>query len=166
MLRTPTSTNGFLNLATQNVLVVEDNRPTQILLRDVLRGFGFRQISAADDMDKAWGLIVSQTFDLIIVDVALGVSDGLDLVARSRASNDPRISRTGIVVVTSHATEARVVQAGAQGVHGFVAQPITVSRLARPLGNALTGQGPMVAQPAAAARVAAQAAAKSATVEL
>ena len=47
-----------------------------------------------------------------------------------------------------------------------MAKPITVSRLARQIGNALNGQGPMVAQPAAAARVAAQAAAKSATVEL
>jgi CheY-like chemotaxis protein len=66
--------------------------------------------------------------DLVIMDVRLGVHDGLDLLRQLRAHPDARVAGTPVLMVSAEDLSAQCTAAGASG---FVEKPFDTESLFR-----------------------------------
>ena len=139
----------YLDLTDVCALLVEDNANTRTLIAEVLRGLGINKIFKADSAAAGWAVLQSGGVDLVFADIEMGGENGLEFVSRVRAAQDSQIAQVVIVVVSAHATEARVIKAGAVGANSFVGKPFSVSRLARAIAEGFANRR-MLAKAAAA----------------
>ena len=61
-------------------------------------------------------------------------------VRRVRAAPEPKIANAAAIIVSSHATEARVMEAGVVGADGFLSKPFTVGGFAKRLTEGLAAR--------------------------
>lgn len=95
-----------------NILVVEDNPLNRDLLSDWLDMEGF-SVVAAENLKQSFDVFEKKPPDAVLLDVQLGLEDGLSLARWVR--EDPRFRNTPIIAVTAHAMvtdHERVLQAG------------------------------------------------------
>jgi two-component system, NtrC family, sensor kinase len=102
------------------VLLVDDSPTERAALRNLLQGEGFVIEEAAGGL-QALALARARTPDVIITDVEMPDLNGLALVRMIRA--DPRYTRVGIVVLTSHAEEQHRLAGLDFGVDEYLAKP-------------------------------------------
>lgn len=118
-----------------NILVVEDNQPSRELLSDWLELEGF-QVVAAENLEQAFGAFKQQPLpNAVLLDVQLGLEDGLSLAKWVR--EDPQFRNTPVIAVTAHAMvtdQERVMQAGCNAV---VSKPIDFKSLQKQLADCL-----------------------------
>jgi CheY-like chemotaxis protein len=86
-------------LATLNVLCVEDEPDTRLLMRVVLGKAGFAVVEA-DDGGTALQRIAEAQPDLIVTDLMMPGIDGKDLIRRLR--QDPGTAEIPVVLLTAH----------------------------------------------------------------
>lgn len=104
-----------------NVLVVEDNPLNRDLLSDWLdmEGFG---VVVVDNLKQSFDAFEKNSPDAVLLDVQLGLEDGLVLAKWIR--EDPRFRNIPVIAVTAHAMvtdHERVLQAGC---NACVSKPI------------------------------------------
>lgn len=110
----------------QRVLVVEDNLLNRELLCDWLQGEGFR-VASATCLDEARAEFDSDPPGIVLLDVQLGLEDGLALAAWIR--DHPSYRSLPVIAVTAHAMitdQQRVMQAGC---NACVSKPIDFRQL-------------------------------------
>jgi two-component system cell cycle response regulator DivK len=103
------------------ILVVEDNQPNRELLSDWLEVEGF-DVVAAVNLEQAFAAFKAQPPHVVLLDVQLGLEDGLSLARWVR--EEPQFRNTPIIAVTAHAMvtdQERVMQAGC---NACVSKPI------------------------------------------
>jgi two-component system cell cycle response regulator DivK len=108
------------------ILVVEDNPKNLKLVRDVLRFSGYEVIEAMSGEDGV-RLAVSESPDLILMDLQLPGIDGTEALRRIRATE--QISSVPVVAVTAFAMDDDRQQAFDSGFTGYVEKPISIRRL-------------------------------------
>ncbi len=94
------------------ILIVEDNPLNSELLQDWLEIEGYAVATAAT-IEEARTELNGIPPDAVLLDVQLGLEDGLTLPAIIR--NDPRLSNLPVIAVTAHAMitdQQRVMEAG------------------------------------------------------
>ena len=94
------------------ILIVEDNPLNSELLQDWLETEGYA-VATATTLDEAKAELNGVTPEAVLLDVQLGVEDGLTLAMAIRS--DPRLSNLPIIAVTAHAMitdQQRVMDAG------------------------------------------------------
>jgi CheY-like chemotaxis protein len=97
---------------THRILVVEDNLLNRELLCDWLETEGFAVVSAAS-LTEAFAALEDEAPHAVLLDVQLGVEDGLSLAEWIRS--DSRLRSLPVIAVTAHAMvtdQQRVMQAG------------------------------------------------------
>jgi DNA-binding NtrC family response regulator len=99
----------------RTVLVVDDRATPRRLLASELAEAGFRVLEAADGRD-AWARFRAEPPDLVITDLVMPRSDGIELVGRIRAH-----SRVPVIVFTAHGSVDAAVAALKSGADEFVA---------------------------------------------
>lgn len=112
------------------ILVVEDNQPSRELLSDWLEVEGFKVV-AAENLEQAFAAFRKQPPHAVLLDVQLGLEDGLSLAKWVR--EDPQFRNTPVIAVTAHAMvtdQERVMQAGCNAV---VSKPIDFKQLKKQL---------------------------------
>lgn len=106
------------------ILVVEDNESNLLLLRAVLRPEF--EVVAASDADEARHYLRSAKPDLILMDVGLPGTNGLELTQELKSQPSFEIP---IVILTAHALAADEAAAKAVGADGFITKPINTRAL-------------------------------------
>ena len=147
-----------MDLRDVSVLVVDDHANTRTLMAEVLRGLGITKIARAASCAAGLSILKAHAIDVVLVDIELDGEDGLGFARFVRASPNPKIANLAIIIVSSHATEARVIEAGAIGANSFLSKPFSVAAFAKRLTDALIGRRmasrrpdpPMAPAPAAA----------------
>lgn len=94
------------------ILIVEDNPLNSELLQDWLETEGYAVATAAT-LDEARVELNGLTPEAVLLDVQLGLEDGLTLATEIRS--DPRLSNLPVIAVTAHAMitdQQRVMEAG------------------------------------------------------
>jgi signal transduction histidine kinase len=94
------------------VLVVDDTPALRVLMRAVLEGTGFEVVGEAGDGLAAITQAMELKPDLVLLDLAMPVMDGLEALPRLREG----LPETKVVIVSGferRAMEAQVVEAGA-----------------------------------------------------
>jgi two-component system KDP operon response regulator KdpE len=112
-----------MSSATLKVLVIDDEPPIRRLLRMGLVTQGYEIAEASNG--KAALQLLSQSPDLIILDLGLPDMQGLDLLRMVRAQNE----HVAIVVLSSRDDETGKVEALDGGADDYVTKPFSMNEL-------------------------------------
>jgi two-component system KDP operon response regulator KdpE len=123
-----------MNAAPLRVLVVDDEPPIRKLLRMGLTAQGYQTLEAPSG--KAALDLLNQVPDLIILDLGLPDTQGLDLLRAIRARNES----VPIVVLSSRGDEAGKVQALDLGADDYITKPFGMDELLARMRAALRHQ--------------------------
>jgi len=122
-------------LATEpNVLIVEDDGETRRLLVRLLRENGFRATGTADGRDM-WQALAAMEPDLLLLDLMLPVTPGLDLLRELRAQE--RWAGLPIIVVTARGGVGDRTRGLELGADDYVAKPFDRRELLARIGAVL-----------------------------
>ncbi len=105
------------------ILLVEDDEPTRIRLRQYLgrRGYVVRQAATAREALAAWD---AHRVDLILLDLGLPDRDGIDVVRRVR-----RDGTTPIIIVSARGDERDRIAGLEAGADDYVTKPFGIDEL-------------------------------------
>ncbi len=122
-------------LATEpSVLIVEDDGETRRLLVRLLRENGFRATGTADGRDM-WQALAAMEPDLLLLDLMLPVTPGLDLLRELRAQE--RWAGLPIIVVTARGGVGDRTRGLELGADDYVAKPFDRRELLARIGAVL-----------------------------
>ena len=127
-----------------HVLVVEDDGETRRLLVRLLRENGFRAAGAADGQEM-WQELAAATPQLLLLDLMLPRTPGLDLLRELRRS--PQWAGLPVVIVTARGEVGDRTRGLEFGADDYVAKPFDRRELLARIGAVLrrtTGPGPPV----------------------
>jgi CheY-like chemotaxis protein len=117
------------------ILIVDDNHHMRVLLTEILRAIGVRQVFEANDGAEALQTMRAHQVDIIMTDLAMQPLDGLDFVRKLRNSPESPNPMAPVIMITGHSTQRRVTEARDVGVNEFLSKPVTargvLERLAR-----------------------------------
>jgi CheY-like chemotaxis protein len=118
-------------------LVVDDNPHMRRMLRALLMGFGSREVH--DATDGATGLDAFNQFtpDIVILDWAMPMLDGLEFARMIRQPDGNASPFTPIIMLTGHSERARVTAARDAGVTEFMVKPISAMGLHQRIVNVI-----------------------------
>jgi two-component system chemotaxis response regulator CheY len=106
------------------ILVVEDSRIHARVIQRCLNAYDLTLTRTAED---AVPILVSESFDLLIVDWGLPEASGLSLVRAVR--NDPDVGSLPILMQTAKDRAEHVSEAVQAGVDDYVVKPVNCSQL-------------------------------------
>jgi two-component system chemotaxis response regulator CheY len=107
------------------ILLVDDNHHMRVLLSEILKAVGVRQIYEASDGAQGLQMMKNHAIDIIMTDLAMQPLDGIDFVRLLRRSPDSPNQMCPVIMITGHSTMARVQEARNAGVNEFLAKPLT-----------------------------------------
>lgn len=107
------------------ILIVEDSIHMRVLLCEILKAVGVRQIFEAGDGAEGLQMLRSQPIDIIMTDLSMQPLDGIDFVRLLRRSPDSPNPMCPVIMITGHSTAARVNEARDAGVTEFLTKPLT-----------------------------------------
>lgn len=112
------------------ILIVDDQSFTRMLVRRILGVLGGRRVSEAKSVEIAWQQILTTPHpDLLIVDWEMPVLDGLELVRRVRRDDSSPDKYLPIILLTAHSEKSRIMTARDAGVNEFVTKPLSPKTL-------------------------------------
>lgn len=107
------------------ILLAEDDPTTRLLLSKTLQLWGY-EVTAAPDGLKAWELLQSGDFRLVLSDWEMPELDGPGLCAQIRGRGGPYVY---LILLTSHGETSRVVEGLGAGADDYVSKPFDPSVL-------------------------------------
>jgi two-component system, cell cycle response regulator DivK len=108
------------------VLVVEDNEKNMKLFRDVLQARGYETFEAGTG-DDAVELATAHVPDLVLMDIELPDTDGVEALGRLRA--DGRTAEIPVLALTAQAMHGDRERFLAAGFDGYMSKPVDVLAL-------------------------------------
>ena len=130
----------------KQILVVDDDRTTVLLMVTRLRSHGFVATAAYDGMQAV--MYARRTApDAILLDLNMPGGSGLDVLRRLRAMTPT--AATPILIVSGHVSSEARRCARELGVEVFLSKPVDFVELMESVDRALLRQPPVIAQPAA-----------------
>ena len=97
------------------ILVVDDQRNMRTTLALMLRGAG-HDVDEAEDGDVACAKVVEDSYDLVLTDLKMGATDGMDVLRHAREKSP----LTEVIVMTAYGTIESAVEAMRVGAHDYI----------------------------------------------
>lgn len=112
-----------------DVLIVDDSAAIRKILQRVLRqaDVPIGQVIEAGDGAEALEAIKAQQVGLILSDINMPNMDGLQLLARLKASAEWK--SVPVIMITTEGSQARVMEAVGLGAAGYVRKPFTADQI-------------------------------------
>jgi len=129
-----------------DILLVEDEDFQRATYAELLRQLRLGRVETAASVEQALHCLEYARYGLVITDVDLGQSSGLELVRLIRSRQTPAGPQTRIVLLSSHAEQDLVLQSIALDINGYLAKPASAFALQEAIEQALTEA--FIAQPA------------------
>lgn len=112
---------GLSGMASETILIVEDNPVNRKLLIAVLRPRGYRLLTAIDG-EEALTIACQARPDLILMDLQLPKMNGYAATQQLKAN--PLTAHIPVVALTAHAMPDERRQAQQVGFNGYITKPI------------------------------------------
>jgi two-component system, chemotaxis family, chemotaxis protein CheY len=129
-----------LDFSSLRVLVVENHLLMRRIIREMLRGFGVRDIREARDVPGALDLMGGQSLNFVILDFFLGEMDGADFTRAVRRNARCPNREVPILLVTAQPDHHQVVKARDAGIDSMLAKPIAPKELYSRMARLLTAK--------------------------
>ena len=113
--------------STHTVLVVEDHEDTACLLRFVLEREGFAVIHAFDSETARHLTMTTTPPDLVLLDIMLPSSTGLELLRAIRAT--PEWQWTPVILLTTDSRSETMIEAANLGATEYILTPFAPERV-------------------------------------
>jgi two-component system, chemotaxis family, chemotaxis protein CheY len=114
-----------LRFELMKILLVDDNHHMRVLLTEILRAIGVREVFEAADGAEALQVMRAQPIDIVMTDLAMQPLDGIDFVRLVRNSQDSPNPMVPVIMITGHSTLRLVAEARDVGVTEFLSKPVT-----------------------------------------
>lgn len=101
-----------------NILIIDDQPSVRFGLRSLLEAEGHR-VMEAEDGRQALALLTEHAPQLILLDLRLPDTDGLDLLQRIKAIDDD----VPVIILTAHGTIETAIRALKSGAENFLTKP-------------------------------------------
>ena len=121
---------------TTRALVADDSSTMRKIILRSLQAVGIPEAVEAADGSEAVNLFKPGEFDLVLTDWNMPGKTGLEVVQEIRAK-DPKVT---IIMVTTEAEKARVIEAIKAGVNNYVVKPFTPDGLAERIKETMSRQ--------------------------
>lgn len=113
----------------KNILITEDSEANMLVITTLLEQMGY-DFDMAEDGLEALKRFQSGTYDVILMDVQMQGMDGYESTTLMRAHESERgLSRTPIVAMTAHVTEADKNKCMETGMDDFLPKPFDPKQL-------------------------------------
>ena len=119
-----------------NVLVAEDNRNNQKLMKIMLSGMGLKADIAANGIE-AVDMFRASEYDCILMDVHMPECDGIEATRRIREIEQGGTKHIPIIALTAKAFPEEKAHLLAQGFDDYIPKPVTQERIKLHLGQHL-----------------------------
>jgi phosphate regulon transcriptional regulator PhoB len=128
----------------KKILIVEDEKEIADLISYALKKENF-DVTVALDGERALEKLREESFDLVILDLMLPKIQGLEICKIIR--NNPKIQKTGIIIVTAKGEEYDRIKGLEMGADDYITKPFSprellarIKAILRRIKNSLTGQ--------------------------
>ena len=118
------------------ILLVDDEAELVDAYVRLLARSGFKCVGALD-LEHATRLIESGRFDLMITDLNLPRSSGLEIIRRARKA----VPQVPVIVMTGHSTPDSARAAEAAGADACLLKPVSIAELVRVIRDSLKRHG-------------------------
>lgn len=115
------------------LLIVDDEKDIRDSLKDILIDEGY-EIYLAENALEAKNIKLSQTFDLILLDIWMPDIDGLSLLKEWASNNEINCP---VVMMSGHGTIDTAIEATKIGATDFLEKPISLQKLLKTISSAL-----------------------------
>lgn len=126
---------GLIKLKKLEVLVAEDNKVNQLIVKTFLEKEG-HQITVVENGQEALDACHQKRFDMILMDIQMPVMDGLTAIQKIRAGEIAQ-RNIPIVVLTANALSGDREKFLTGGADGYVSKPISFDLLLEEMQNVL-----------------------------
>jgi two-component system chemotaxis response regulator CheY len=120
------------------ILLVDDSRTIRNIQKNVLRQLGYTDILEAEDGVQALAMFNEHTPDLMLIDWNMPNMDGITLVRKIRETN----TSIPLVMCTTEAEKARVLEAVKAGVNNYIVKPFTAESLGEKISQTMAKAEP------------------------
>ncbi len=110
---------------TPRILVVDDLPFMRSLLRDILTDAGMTVVAEAEDGRQALGAYLAWEPDIVLLDIAMPVMDGLTALRKLRILDQ----RVRVVICSALGEQEMIVRAIQFGARDFVVKPFHPERV-------------------------------------
>ena len=114
------------------ILVADDEKSLRDFLVIMLEEEGY-QVVTASSVEKATKLIRENDFDLILTDIRMGRSSGIDVLDAARKT----LPDTPVVMMTAYASAETAVTAMKKGAYDYISKPFKIEDIQLIVKNAL-----------------------------
>jgi len=122
------SSQSFEAISKLRILVAEDNRTNQELIKIYLKKAGCR-FEFADNGSIALEMLDVNDYDIVLMDVQMPVQDGLEATARIREKEKDTGGHIPIIALTAGAMEADIEKCLEAGMDRHISKPVKASNL-------------------------------------
>jgi two-component system, NtrC family, nitrogen regulation response regulator NtrX len=112
------------NVASEHILIVDDEPAIRSTLRDVLEDEGYR-VSAVGSGADALRFFADELPDLTFLDIWMDGMDGLETLAEIKRTRPEAI----VVVISGHGTIETAVKATRLGAYDFIEKPLSLEKI-------------------------------------
>ncbi len=127
----------------KKILVVDDVAQNRMLLKDVLRYFGYEVVEAGDG-EEGVRMAREELPDLILMDMNMPVMDGYTALRILRS--DPLTRGLRVAAITSFAMGNDNGSVFAAEADGYISKPIDIRELPAMMEKILAGEGKMAGE--------------------
>ena len=126
---------GAAREAGRTILLAEDNGVNRMIFEAILKSGGYRVVSVADG-EAALDAMLSQDFDLILLDLNMPKIDGIEAAGLYRCAM-PEPDRAPLVALTADASAERRTECEEAGITACLVKPLAPEALLAALDQAL-----------------------------
>jgi len=133
-----------LGLEDLDVVVVEDSKPMQTLIRSILISFKVARVRVFDSADDALEAMLSEPPNVILADWRMAPTSGYQLLRLIRHRHMEPLCYVPLIFITAHGTRALVDKGLRAGAHHLLVKPLSPATLHSRLAWLMTDDRPMV----------------------
>ncbi|MEP2841548.1 response regulator [Roseibium sp.] len=127
-----------------DVVVVEDSKPMQTIIRSILLSFKVSRVRTFDSVDEALESSLAEPPNLILTDWRMEPTSGYQLLRLVRHRHMEPLCFVPVLFLTAHGTRPLVDKALRAGAHHVLVKPISPSTLYKRLQWLLNDNRPMI----------------------